>query len=130
MRGPVGREPAAWAADSVCRDGSWHSRVASAGRPSAVDGLGADVAGCRQVAGAGATDRPLSDSSTPRRLASASIPHPRSFSAKVSRQRCRSALRGFRRLPCLDSARTLINLTKPRALGLMIPQSSLLQATA
>ena len=30
------------------------------------------------------------------------------FAAKVSRQRCRSTLRGFRRLPCFDSARTLI----------------------
>jgi hypothetical protein len=41
------------------------------------------------------------------RVASARTPQPRSFSAKVSRQRCRSALRGFNRLPWSDSARTL-----------------------
>jgi hypothetical protein len=41
-------------------------------------------------------------------VASASIPQPRSFSANVSRQRCRSALRGLSRLPSCDSARTLM----------------------
>ena len=42
------------------------------------------------------------------RVASASTPQSHNFSAKVSRQRCKSALRGFSRFPCLDSARTLM----------------------
>ena len=35
-------------------------------------------------------------------------PRSRSFAAKVSRQRCKSVLRGFSRRPCFDSARTLM----------------------
>ena len=44
---------------------------------------------------------------TTRADASASTPHPLSFSANVCRHRLRSAFRGLSRLPCLDSARTL-----------------------
>jgi len=40
--------------------------------------------------------------------ASAAMPQSRSFPAKVSRQRSRSSLRGFRRWPSRPSARTLI----------------------